>query len=112
MSILFDLTDKSTTMESDSFFRHLDQDFFESTDGHVDAPTGWFGLLRVDASLRDAVGVASGDFVPASIDDGLYLVRVNDSGMVWALQADVEIGTRFVFNELVKEYTDWAAEGE
>lgn len=104
------MTDKSTTMESDNFFKSIPEDLYEDTDGNVEAPTGWFGFLVVDDAFRDAYGAETGDFVPASVQDGVYLVTVDNNGLVWAEQAPTVDATLENYREKIREYSKWDAD--
>lgn len=117
---MYAMTDRSTTTESDTFFKSIEWDWYESTDGEVEASTGWFGLLRIDDAFRyhwAQVVVGGGTYpgrdpMPESIEDGLYLVTIDNNGLVWANQAPVEDATRANYQELIQQYADWLTSDE
>ena len=109
---MYAMTDKSTTMESDAFFKSIPDDWYEATDGNVEAPTGWFGLLVIDDSFRDAYGKETGNFVPASVENGTYLVTVDNNGIIWAEQAPIPEATKANYGDKVREYQRWSADEE
>lgn len=104
---MYAMIDKSTTMESDSFFKSLTPDDYIDTDGNVEAPTGWFGLLCIDDAFRDAYGKDTGNFVPASVHDGVYIVSIDNNGLVWAEQAPTVEATVANYNQMQHQYAEW-----
>lgn len=103
---MYAMTDKSRTVESDRFFKDAASgEWSYESSGNVEAPTNWFCLLEVDAHLREAWTYQ----IPASVEDGLYLVSIDNNGLVWAEQADTDEATRANYNELHKQYLAWEA---
>jgi hypothetical protein len=108
---MYALTDKSRTMESDAFFKSIPPDFYQGGDGegNVEAPTGWFGMVTIDESFREAW---DGDQIPASVEDGDYLVTIDNNGLVWAEQGETKWATLHEYHEKVKEFRAWDEQDE
>lgn len=109
---MYAMRDMSKTMESDRWFKSIPQDGYEMADGEVESPTGWFGIVVVDDSTRDYVGSETGDTAPASVEDGTYLVTIDNNGLVWAEQADTAEATRRNFHQKLDEYHRWLDQDE
>ena len=101
------LRDGSKTMESDSFFRSIPGDWFDTAEGDVESPSGWFGRITIDANLREVWANHGLDQIPASVEDGEYLVQITSSGLVYAWQEDVSGSLDAYLSELVDEYSTW-----
>lgn len=105
---MYAMQDKSRTQESDRFFKSIPADWYESDDGNVEAPTGWFGLVDIDDDFRQSWPSAdTGESIPASVEDGYYLVTIDNNGLVWAEQAPIRSGTLANFREKQREYSVW-----
>lgn len=89
----------------DSFFRSCSSEYFERSGGDIESPSGWYGALAVDIALR---GLMAGtcDYLPA---DGLYLVMVDSSGLVWAYRGTADEVTGWC-DALDTEYAAWIAD--
>lgn len=107
------LHDRSDTMDKDRFFKFFDEGVYEHTSGEVDAPTGWFGLLVIDRHQRDEYGKDTGDIVP-EVADGLYLVVINDQGLVWAYQHESGDDEKLYeqFRSLQIDYSRWCEDDQ
>lgn len=117
--------DYTMSARTDDFFRWFAQvadPHWEN--GNVQAPTGWFALLKPDRSdiAEYATGfgdpyVSQGSVLPAY---RWYLYQVNDDGLVWAhsyegldgLRPDEEQRRRALadFHRLTRLYTIWGIE--
>ena len=102
---MYAMCDRSTTSESDTFFKSITPDEFTSTDGDVESPTGWFGIVSITDDFRI---MWSGDQIPASVANGTYLVHIDSNGLVWAEQCATSEATRRNYYEMVKQYIAWS----
>lgn len=110
---MYGMTDKSRTVESDRFFKSIPADWFESDSGHVESPTNWFGLVEIDDDFRATWPSAEvGQDIPASVENGLFLVSIDNNGLVWAEQADTDSATRANYAELCEQYAVWCDSDE
>lgn len=102
------LTDKSDSMDKDSFFRSIDSNWYEDYNGDTESSFGWFGLLYIDREFRDlcAEHEAKGNdqYIPDGIVDGVYLVQINSDGIVCAYQEDSAMLTQEAFEDMSQEY--------
>lgn len=107
------LHDRSTSMATDRFFKFFDEGVYEHTSGEVDAPTGWFGLLMIDQHQRDCYGEDTGEVIP-EVENGLYLVVINDQGLVWAYQHESGDDEKLYaqFRSLVIDYSNWCRQDQ
>lgn len=108
------LQDKSTTQALDSFFRGVSPGWYVTDDGTVEAPTGWFGLLRIDTEFRQAHSSTSikrenSEMPEGHVPDGLYLVIIENSGVVWAYHSETEAEVLNRYAEMSREYSEWLA---
>lgn len=107
----FPLTDKAVTDEEMAFFKAIPADWYEQVDGNVEAPTGWFGLLEIDEQFREnweqdaeeGVGIS----MPESIQLGLYLVTIDNDGLIWAEQGDTRHATSTEFTHKCDVFRAW-----
>ena len=112
---MFTVTDKSTDTDKDRFFKSIPPDWYEEESGDVESPQGWFGLVKVNS---DMIGKDDIHPIPAGLDDGLYLVVVDNAGLIWAFQGDGEtqeesaLITRWSFNQRAQAFCQWADETE
>lgn len=112
---------------TDDFFRWLTiQQMPTWADGHVDAPTGWFAVVRPEREDLIAYVQESGD--PALSDSRLvkptwwYVVQIDQLGFVYTISYEGLDGLRpnndqrrralADFNRLTRQYGEWAAEME
>lgn len=100
---------------TDRFFKWLDEDEFVSTNGNVEAPTGWFGLLNLTREKIAEWVATDGDpwmSERRNFEPGWYIVNVNNDGLVWAhgYGEDVtfnEEGARADYATLEARYSRW-----
>lgn len=97
------LIDGSRSMEADTFFRGIEPDWYTQETGNVESPTGWFGVVTIDQEFR----LNSGYEIPASVQDGTYLVQITSSGVVFAWTVDVAALLMAAYSGMEQEYHEW-----
>jgi len=114
---MYSMTEKATSEEKMAFFRSIHPDYYVRETGNVDSPSGYFGLVRIDDKFRNdwenEVRVIGGiSSIPDGIADGVYLVQIDSSGIVWAWQSESsdvsnDEALQANYDALVKEYLAW-----
>lgn len=86
----------------------------DEIDGDVEAPTGWFGIIRTDDAVRAAIGdlfldldTGADEAVPAA-----FLVTEDNYGFFDAASYATVEEAEAVYARLVEEYAAWATSEE
>jgi hypothetical protein len=76
--------DYARSSDEQSFFKSIPEDWYEKTDGNVESPSGWFGVVYVDTEMRIRFGLSENVRIPSTIPDGSYFVTIDNNGLIWA----------------------------
>lgn len=86
----------------------------DESDGEVEAPTGWFGIIRTDDTVRAAIGdlyldLDTGEDAPVP---AAFLVAEDNYGFFEATSYDTVAEAEAAYARLSEEYAEWATSEE
>ncbi len=88
------------------------------SDGHVESPTGYFGLVEIPSHLGERVEMVAaleldGDdtLLFNEIERGWFITQHMDSGIIYVYEMKIKNHAETVYQQLERIYAEWDADG-